>query len=115
MSKEIFLPLLVYNTNGITDKIPAKVLPVDDLMHFLDEGPSLTASCPYSIPQSPVTEGQVASVNSTSRTAKLESEPPPASGLRGRLALEPAQDLVGSERKPWLLIAALGRISRPPI
>ena len=58
-AKEIFLPLLVYNTNGITDKIPAKVLPVDDLMHFLDEGLAPDTQLPYSIPQSPVTKEQV--------------------------------------------------------
>jgi ribose transport system substrate-binding protein len=57
--KEIFLPLRVYNTNGVTTSSSAEVLPVDDLMHFLDEGLPPDTQLPYSIPQSPVTKEQV--------------------------------------------------------
>ncbi len=57
--QEIFLPLRVYNTNGITTSSKAEVLPVSDLMHFLDEGLPPDTQLPYSIPQSPVTKEQV--------------------------------------------------------
>jgi len=57
--REVLLPLIVYNTNGITTSSEAEVRSVDELMFVLDEGLPPDTQLPYSIPESPLTKEQV--------------------------------------------------------
>lgn len=58
-AKQVLLPLIVYNTNGITTSSKADVRSVDDLIPALNEGLAPDTQLPYSIPESPVTKEQV--------------------------------------------------------
>jgi ribose transport system substrate-binding protein len=58
--RDVILPAVVYNTNGIKSGVPnVETLPASDLYKLLKKSLPSDASLPFSIPQAPVTQNQV--------------------------------------------------------